>query len=384
MLREPPRTTQPDASNSFCKTPEHVSIHTPTKQTREHKHPNMQGCRYSQNLSENPSRSTNRDTCWGKPSRGEPVEPRSSDLWTQSSQRQEWQITPEVKINLKRGRRNSRAMDKQKVTEEKPQETEEETENASEVPLKSEWRIRARHATTQLHRTRHQRAFRFEATSLKHPENNDRTNNTYSRKLTEDTYMPNKPKERIAPVKIPYRHEIKIASINVSGMNESAQIEQIIQQMVRHSIGLHSGIKYSVLPHRSRSKHNFVFSSSARSNEDDWGIAFCYKRTFENYRTNYVQINSNVATMELSMNGNPLVIIDPYRPHDAALQQQQEQRQFKRTAAWEERQQISVTSLKPKTQWFVEASMQPYITEKKTTKHYRTICVWKRKTIPNY
>ena len=59
---------------------------------------------------------------------------------------------------------------------------------------------------------------------------------------------------------------------------------------------------------------------------------YCYKITFEKYRTNYLQVSSNVATMELSMHGNPLVIISCYLPHDAVLQHIQP----KRTAAWDE------------------------------------------------
>ena len=39
-----------------------------------------------------------------------------------------------------------------------------------------------------------------------------------------------------------------------------------------------------------------------------------------------------MATLELSMHGNPLVIISAYLPHDAVLPLQQP----RRTAAWEE------------------------------------------------
>ena len=79
----------------------------------------------------------------------------------------------------------------------------------------------------------------------------------------------------------------------------------------------------------------FIFSSDAPHDKEDWGVGFCYKRTFEKYRTNHLQISGNIATMELSMHGNPLVIISCYLPHDAVLQHVQPQR----TAALEELQE---------------------------------------------
>ena len=84
----------------------------------------------------------------------------------------------------------------------------------------------------------------------------------------------------------------------------------------------------------TRDSHTFIFSSDAPHDKEDWGVGFCYKRTFEKYRANYLQISSNVATMELSMHVNPLVIISCYLPHDAVLQHVQP----KRTTAWEELQ----------------------------------------------
>ena len=63
-------------------------------------------------------------------------------------------------------------------------------------------------------------------------------------------------------------------------------------------------------------------------------MAFVTNEPSNKYRTNYLQVSSNVATMDLSMHGNPLVIISCYLPHDAVLQHIQP----KRTAAWEELQ----------------------------------------------
>ena len=71
-------------------------------------------------------------------------------------------------------------------------------------------------------------AFKGEAKHVKHPKNHNRNANTYIRKLTEDTNIPNKPVEGITPMKIPYKQEIRICSLNVRGMKESAKREQII------------------------------------------------------------------------------------------------------------------------------------------------------------
>ena len=101
---------------------------------------------------------------------------------------------------------------------------------------------------------------------------------------------------------------MKIASINVRGMKESATREQIIQQMVRHNIDI-ACIQETSIPNscsETRDSHTFIFSSDAPHDKEDWGVGFCYKRSCEKYRTNYLQISGNVATMELSMHGNPL------------------------------------------------------------------------------
>ena len=192
----------------------------------------------------------------------------------------------------------------------------------------------AQHAATQLNRTRLYRAFKGEAKHDKHPKNHNRNANTYIRKLTEDTNIPNKPVEGITPMKIPYKQEIRICSLNVRGMKESAKREQIILQMMRHNIDIaclqETHIHDSSI--ETRDKHSFVFSSSALNKKDDWGVGFCFKNGFEKYRTSYVQISSNVATLELSMHRNPLVIVTAYMPHDAVLPIQQP----RRIAAWEE------------------------------------------------
>ena len=119
-------------------------------------------------------------------------------------------------------------------------------------------------------------------------------------------------------------------------MKESAKREQIIQQMIGHNIDI-ACIQETNIPDscsETRDSHTFVFSSNTPNDKGDWGAGLCYKRTYEKYRANYLKISSNVATMELCMHGNPLVIISCYLPRDAVLQHVQP----KRTAAWEELQ----------------------------------------------
>ena len=110
----------------------------------------------------------------------------------------------------------------------------------------------------------------------------------------------------------------------------------MIQQMIKQNIDVaciqEANIPYSCL--ETRDSHTFVFSSNAPDKKEDWGVGLCYKINFEKYRTNYLQVSSNVAAMELSMHGNPLVIVSCYLPHDAVLQRTQP----KRTAAWKELQ----------------------------------------------
>jgi hypothetical protein len=141
----------------------------------------------------------------------------------------------------------------------------------------------AQHAATQLHRTRLYRAFKGEAKHVKHPKNHYINANTYIRKLTGDTNIPNKPAEGITPMKIPYKREIRICSLNVRGMKESAKREQIILQMVRHKIDIACLQETHILDCsiEARDKHFFVFSSSALNKKDDWGIDFCFRNGFE-------------------------------------------------------------------------------------------------------
>lgn len=131
LVRETPLETNPGQ----CNTLEHFSIHTPRghnnfkslKTTRQksahfmhkHKHGRIKP-----------------DTCWGTPPRGEPVEPRSLDLRTQSSQCQEWQ--KERARNTKRGLRNTQTIiNRQETRRENARNIEEETEEQSKVPLTS-------------------------------------------------------------------------------------------------------------------------------------------------------------------------------------------------------------------------------------------------------
>ena len=119
-------------------------------------------------------------------------------------------------------------------------------------------------------------------------------------------------------------------------MKESAKRGQTIQQRIGHNIDI-ACVRETNIPNscsETRDSHTCIFCSDAPHDKEDWGVGFCYKRTFEKYRTSCLQISSNVATMELSVHGNPLVIISCYLPHDAVLQLVQP----KRTAAWEELQ----------------------------------------------
>ena len=193
----------------------------------------------------------------------------------------------------------------------------------------------AQHAANQLHHTRHHRAFQGEAKHVKHhKKKHNRNANTYVRELTGDTNIPNKPIEGITLIKIPHKREVIICSLNVRGLKESAKREQIKQQMIIHRIDVaclqETHIHDSSI--ETRDKHFFVFSSSALNKKEDWGVGFCFRNGFEKYRTNYIQISSNVATLELSMHANPLVVISAYLPHDAVLPLQQP----RRAAAWEE------------------------------------------------
>ena len=133
------------------------------------------------------------------------------------------------------------------------------------VTPKTEWRALAQHAAIQPHRTRHHRAFQGEAQYIKHPKNQHRNANTYIRKLSEETNIPNKPVEGNTPMKIPYKQEIRICSLNVRGMKESAKREQSILQMIRHRIDIaclqETHIHDSSF--ETRGKHSFAFSSNA-------------------------------------------------------------------------------------------------------------------------
>ena len=295
-----------DTSPGLCNTPEHMSIHIPRDRT------NVKNSRIAQQkhitfTHKHKHCRIKPDTCWGAPPRGEPVEPRPSDLRTQSPQRQEWQKTRAR--NTTRGLRNTQTIIiRQETRRQNTRNRKRDRRNIKSATNIQESRVMARHAATQLNRPRYQRAFRGEAEINKHPGNHDRCKTTYIRRLTEDTNIPNKPKEGITPVKIHYRREVRIATTNVRGMNESAKREQIIQHMIIQNIDIvciqETNIPDSCI--ETRDSHTFIFSLNAPDKEEGWGVSFCYKSTFEKYRTNYLQVSSSVATMELSMHGKSL------------------------------------------------------------------------------
>ena len=89
-----------------------------------------------------------------------------------------------------------------------------------------------------MHRTRLYRAFKGEAKHVKHPKNHHRNANTYIRKLTEDINIPNKPVEGITRMKIPCKHEIRICSLNVRGMNHirDSELDHLIVEAAENII----------------------------------------------------------------------------------------------------------------------------------------------------
>ena len=135
-----------------------------------------------------------------------------------------------------------------------------------------------------------------------HTQKNHNINaNTYIRNFTGGTNIPNKPVEGKTRMEIPYKREVIICSLNVRGMKESVKREQIIQHMIRHTVDI--TCLQETHTHDSsietRHKHSCVFSSNALNNKEDWGIVFCFRNGFEKYRTNYIQIRSNVAALGL-------------------------------------------------------------------------------------
>ena len=331
------------------------------------------------------------DSCRGTPTRGEPVEPRSNrsslqDLRTPSSQCQEGHVTYgpvlETKLrNTKRGTRNpdtiKRRLDIRRNTDRNRKCVRRKIRSAAP---KSEWRALAQHAANQVHCTRHYRAFQGEAKYVKHPKNHNINANTYIRELTVDTNIPNKPVEGITPLKIPYKREIRICSLNVRGMQESAKREQIIQHMIRHRIDIaclqETHIHDSSI--ETKDKHSCVFSSNALHKKEDWGVGFCPRNCFDKYRTNYIQISSNVAALELSMHGSPLVIISAYLLHDAVLPLQQ----LRRIAAWEELGATinNISGAKNISLWGLQCCLASH--QRRRRRRHRTTHLWQGIRIP--
>ena len=83
-------------------------------------------------------------------------------------------------------------------------------------------------------------------------------------------------------MKIPYKQEVRICSLNVRGMKESAKREQSILQMIRHRIDI-ACIQETHIHDSSfeaKDKHSFAFSSNALNKKADWGVGFCFRNGF--------------------------------------------------------------------------------------------------------
>ena len=116
------------------------------------------------------------DTCWGAPPRGEPVEPRSLDLRTQSPQRQEWQ---NIKTrNTKRCLRNTQTIiTRQEARRQNTRNRRRDRRNIRSATNKQEWRGMARHAAAQLNRPRRQRGFSKQGEVQQTPEQQQQKQN---------------------------------------------------------------------------------------------------------------------------------------------------------------------------------------------------------------
>ena len=106
-----------------------------------------------------------------------------------------------------------------------------------------------------------------------------------------------------------YAKELKVASLNVRGMEEISKRGQVVTCVKKNSIDFLC-LQETKIPSSSieqRSNYVFVFASSAEGTTDHHGVGFCYNRRIEKYRNHYLQHSSHVAEMEINMHGNPLV-----------------------------------------------------------------------------
>ena len=128
-----------------------------------------------------------------------------------------------------------------------------------------------------------------------------------------------------------YGETIKVASINVRGMEDPVNREEIITQMEANGIHIMclQGTKIRDSCYKVRKGYTFVFPSTSTDREH-WGVGLCYKNYIEKYRNYYRQVSSNMIAMELNMHGNPLIIASVYTPHENTNDERKRQR------AWED------------------------------------------------
>ena len=147
---------------------------------------------------------TKPDNYPGTPPSGEPVEPRSSDLRTQSSQCQKWQQS-----ETDRHRNTNRGLRSFARTERRKQNRRTNNRNNRRQSIQND-RFQNRVASTgpACHRSTEPcsttKGFSRRGKEYHTPEEHEHNKQKYTNKLTEDN-IPNKPREGITPMRTPYK-----------------------------------------------------------------------------------------------------------------------------------------------------------------------------------
>ena len=70
-----------------------------------------------------------------------------------------------------------------------------------------------------------------------------------------------------------------------------------------------------------RKGYILLFSTSVTQGREQWGVGWCYKETLEPYRVQYTLHSSTLAEIEFNMQGNRLVLMTAYIPHDQVAEE---------------------------------------------------------------
>ena len=106
-------------------------------------------------------------------------------------------------------------------------------------------------------------------------------------------------------------------------MCEISNREQLVEYMKKHDIDV-AAMQETRIPQAAeerRKRYILLFSASVTQGREKWGVGWRYKETLEPYRVQYTLHSRTLAEIAFSMQGNRLVPMTAYIPHDQVAEE---------------------------------------------------------------